>query len=377
MIYLDNSATTRIHPEVLDAMLPYLKEEYGNPSSKFYSIAENAKKAVNHAREQVAELLGCDPDEVIFTSGATESNNMIIKGIADYYGKQNSNNRFLLTSKVEHPSVIETFKFLEERDFNIKFLNVDQFARVSVDQVKEAISQNKPLLTSIMWGNNEIGSLNPVEEIASLFEDNGLFFHTDATQVIGKIPVDLNKNKGIRFLSMSGHKIGGPKGVGAAIIRKQSKEIYTRLTPLLHGGGQENNYRSGTLAVHNIVGLGKAAELARINLDHNIKRLNELEQYLTNILKTNLGDKIKLNSDVKDKIPGLISVQFVGVNNELLQKKLSAFVALSSGSACSSGKPSHVLIAAGKSLEEVRQTIRITLGQDLTESDLDFFLSIK
>lgn len=377
MIYLDNSATTRIHPEVLDAMLPYLKEEYGNPSSKFYSLAENAKKAVNHAREQVAELLGCDPDEVIFTSGATESNNMIIKGIADYYGKQNSNNRFLLTSKVEHPSVIETFKFLEERDFNIKFLNVDQFARVSVDQVKEAISQNKPLLTSIMWGNNEIGSLNPVEEIASLFEDNGLFFHTDATQVIGKIPVDLNKNKGIRFLSMSGHKIGGPKGVGAAIIRKQSKEIYTRLTPLLHGGGQENNYRSGTLAVHNIVGLGKAAELARINLDHNIKRLNELEQYLTNILKTNLGDKIKFNNDDKNKIPGLISVQFLGVNNELLQKKLSSYVALSSGSACSSGKPSHVLIAAGKSLEEVRQTIRITLGQDLTESDLNFFLSIK
>jgi len=377
MLYLDNSATTRIHPEVLDAMLPYLKEEYGNPSSKFYSLAENAKKAVTHAREQVAELLGCDPDEVVFTSGATESNNMIIKGVADYYGKQTSNNKFLLTSKVEHPSVIETFKYLEECDFSVSFLDVDQYARVSVDQVKETVAENKPLLTSIMWGNNEIGSLNPIEEIASIFEENSLFFHTDATQVIGKVPVDLNKHKGIRFLSMSGHKIGGPKGVGAAIIRKQSKEIYTRVTPLFHGGGQENNYRSGTLAVHNIVGLGKAAELARKNLDNNVKRLNELEQYLTDILRENLVDKIRFNSDEKNKIPGLISVQFVGVNNELLLKKLSAYAALSSGSACSSSKPSHVLSAAGKSLEEVRQTIRITLSSDINEFELDLFRSIQ
>ncbi|HWO96385.1 MAG TPA: aminotransferase class V-fold PLP-dependent enzyme [Bacillus sp. (in: firmicutes)] len=377
MLYLDNSATTRIHPEVLDAMLPYLKEEYGNPSSKFYSLAENAKKAVTHAREQVAELLGCDPDEVVFTSGATESNNMIIKGVADYYGKQASYNKFLLTTKVEHPSVIETYKYLEEHDFSVNFLDVDLFARVTADQVKETAAQNKPLLTSIMWGNNEIGSLNPIEEIASIFEENSLFFHTDATQVIGKVPVDLNKHKGIRFLSMSGHKIGGPKGVGAAIIRKQSKEIYTRLTPLFHGGGQENNYRSGTLAVHNIVGLGKAAELARKNLDSNVKRLNELEQYLTDILKTNLGDKIRFNSDENNKIPGLISVQFVGVNNELLLKKLSAYAALSSGSACSSSKPSHVLSAAGKSLEEVRQTIRITLSSDVSENELDLFRSIR
>ncbi|MGE7827627.1 cysteine desulfurase family protein [Paenibacillus sp. NPDC093718] len=377
MLYLDNSATTRIHPEVLDAMLPYLKEEYGNPSSKFYSLAENAKKAVTNAREQVAELLGCDSDEVIFTSGATESNNLIIKGVADYYGKQDSNNKFMLTSKVEHPSVIETFKYLEERYINVNFLDVDQFARVTADQVKETVIQNKPLLTSIMWGNNEIGSINPIEEIASIFEENSLFFHTDATQVIGKVPIDLNKHKGIRFLSLSGHKIGGPKGVGAAIIRKQSKEIFTRLTPLFHGGGQENNYRSGTLAVHNIVGLGKATELARKNLDNNVKRLNELEQYLTDILKTNLGDKIKFNSDEKNKIPGLISVQFVGVNNELLLKKLSAYAALSSGSACSSSKPSHVLSAAGKSLEEVRQTIRITLSSGITENQLDLFKQIK
>ncbi|MFD1886879.1 cysteine desulfurase family protein [Paenibacillus wenxiniae] len=377
MLYLDNSATTKIHPEVLEAMMPYLQEEYGNPSSKFYSLAENAKKAVAKAREQVATLLGCDPDEVVFTSGATESNNMIIKGIADYYGREAGANNRLLTTKVEHPSVIETFNFLGERGYNVSFLDVDQYARVGVEQVKEAAAKMQPLLTSIMWGNNEIGSLNPIEELAKVFEENRQFFHTDATQVIGKVPVDMSKMPGLRFLSMSGHKIGGPKGVGAAIIRKQSKEIYTRLTPLMHGGGQENNYRSGTLAVHNIVGLGKAAEVAETNLENNVQRLKELENYLTDIFKKNLTGKVKFNSDEQDKIPGLISLQFIGVNNELLIKKLSAYIALSSGSACSSSKPSHVLNAAGKSLEEVRQTIRITLDSKIDESDLKVFDKIK
>lgn len=377
MLYLDNSATTKIHPEVLEAMMPYLQEEYGNPSSKFYSLAENAKKAVAKAREQVATLLGCDPDEVVFTSGATESNNMIIKGIADYYGREAGANKRLLTTKVEHPSVIETFNFLGERGYDVSFLDVNQYARVGVEQVKEAASQMQPLLTSIMWGNNEIGSLNPIEELAKVFEENGQFFHTDATQVIGKVPVDMSKMPGLRFLSMSGHKIGGPKGVGAAIIRKQSKEIYTRLTPLMHGGGQENNYRSGTLAVHNIVGLGKAAELAGANLESNVQRLNELEDYLIVILENNLPGKIKFNSDKKDKIPGLLSLQFIGVNNELLLKKLANYVALSSGSACSSSKPSHVLRSIGKSLEEIRQTIRITMTSNIADTDIDFFNSIR
>lgn len=376
MIYLDNSATTKIHPEVLEAMMPYLQEEYGNPSSKFYSLAENAKKAVAKAREQVAALLGCDPDEVVFTSGATESNNMIIKGIADYYGREDGANKRLLTTKVEHPSVIETFNFLNERGYDVSFMDVDQYARVDVEKVKEVTAKSQPLLTSIMWGNNEIGSLNPMAELSTVFEENGLFFHTDATQVMGKVPVDLKKLKGIRFLSISGHKMGGPKGIGAAIIRKQSKEIYTRLTPLMHGGGQENNYRSGTLAVHNIVGLGKAAELAAANLEQNVQRLNELEHYLTDIFKTNLAGKIKFNSDEKDKIPGLISLQFIGVNNELLLKKLADYAALSSGSACSSSKPSHVLSATGSSLAEIRQTIRITLEPEIEFEDFSIFRSI-
>ncbi|TKJ93532.1 cysteine desulfurase DndA [Paenibacillus sp. CFBP13512] len=376
MLYLDNSATTKIHPEVLEAMMPYLQEEYGNPSSKFYSLAENAKKAVAIARQQVADLVGCDSDEVIFTSGATESNNMIIKGIADYYGREDQANKNMLTSKAEHPSVIETFEFLGERGYEVTYMDVDQYARVDVEVIKKITDQNQPLLTSIMWGNNEIGSLNPIQELSQIFEENKLFFHTDTTQVVGKVPINLKELKGIRFLSLSAHKMGGPKGIGAVIIRKQSKEIYTRLTPLLHGGGQENNYRSGTLAVHNIVGLGKAAELALSNLDQNIQKLNELEKYLTDIFKTNLSGKVKFNSDDKDKIPGLISLQFIGVNNELLLKKLSQYMALSSGSACSSSKPSHVLSAIGKSLEEVRQTIRITLSSELPKVELDFFKQI-
>lgn len=376
MIYLDNSATTKIHPEVLEAMLPYLQEEYGNPSSKFYSLAENAKKAVKHAREQVAELLGCEADEIVFTSGATESNNMIIKGVQDFYGRVPSNTNYMLTSQAEHPSVIESFRYLEERGTSVRFLEVDSFARININELVEEL-KNQPLLTSIIWGNNELGSLNPIIGISELFWENGLFFHTDATQVIGKIPFSLKDLPGIRFLSMSGHKIGGPKGIGVAVIRKQSKEIYTKLTPLMHGGGQENDYRSGTLAVHNIVGLGKAAELAKRHLNNNITKLKELEAYLVNLLSESLGTKIKFNSDYQNKIPGLVSLQFIGVNNELLLKKLSPFVALSSGSACSSSKPSHVLSAAGKSLQEVRQTVRITLSPDLNKEDLDIFGTIK
>ncbi|MFI2859247.1 cysteine desulfurase family protein [Paenibacillus sp. JSM ZJ436] len=376
MIYLDNSATTKLHPEVLETMLPYLKEEYGNPSSKFYLLAENAKKAVKSAREQVALLLGCEDDEIIFTSGATESNNMIIKGVHDYYGKISKNSNYMITSQAEHPSVLESFRYLEERGTNVNYLKVDSFARVNVNELTEELHR-QPLLTSIIWGNNEIGSLNPISELAQEFEENNLFFHTDATQIIGKVPFNLKDIPGIRFLSMSGHKIGGPKGIGVAVIRKQSKEIYTKLTPLLHGGGQENNYRSGTLAVHNIVGLGKAAEVAHKHINENITKLEELEKYLIGLLHENLGDKLKFNSDTKNKIPGLISLQFVGVNSELLIKKLSPYVALSSGSACSSSKPSHVLTASGISLEEVRQSVRITLNPQINKADLEIFRNIK
>lgn len=369
MIYMDNSATTAIHPEVLDAMLPYLQEEYGNPTSKYYLLAENAKKAVEEARQHVATLLGCDVDEIIFTSGATESNNMILKGVSNYYGINGSS---IVTSQVEHPSVLDTCAYLETKQSKINYLTVDNFGRVNLDDIKKALT-NDPILLSIIWGNNEIGSLNPISKIAELCHMQDTFMHTDATQVVGKMKINLKDHPGIRFLSLSGHKLHGPKGIGVAFIRKKTKDIYTQITPLLHGGGQENNYRSGTLPVHNIIGLGKAAELAALNLNRNGHRLKELELTLTGILSDKFGEKIKFNHDTSNKIPGILSVQFIGLNNELLLKKLAPYIAVSSGSACSSSKPSHVLSSMGLTLNEIRQTIRISLASTNTNEDVSFF----
>lgn len=372
MLYLDNSATTPILPEVLDAMLPYLKEEFGNPSSKYYTLAENAKKAVAIARQQVATLLGCEPDEIIFTSGATESNNMILKGVADFY--QNQGNH-IVTTKVEHPSVLETCKYLETKGIKVTYLDVDQYGRINLSQLEEIISNNKPILISVIWGNNEIGSLNEIERIALLCEEHKIFFHSDATQVLGKVKFNLNDLPGINFMSCSAHKVHGPKGVGAAVIRRNELGLKTKLTPLLHGGGQENDYRSGTLAVHNIVGFGKAAEIAYLNIDNNINKLLELEAQCKRILHQKFGEILVYNNDDSNKIPGVISIQLKGVNNELFIRKIADQVALSTGSACSSTKPSHVLQAIGKELSEVRQTLRITISPFTTSESLKCFLS--
>lgn len=373
MLYLDNSATTKIDPLVLEAMQPYLEEEYGNPSSKYYTLADNARKAVQIAREHVARLLGCESDEVIFTSGSTESNNMVIKGVYDYYGTQKSH---IITSQVEHPSVLETCKFLETKNLKVTYLSVDKYGRVNAAELTKSLKDKGNILTSIIWGNNEIGSLNPIEEISNICLKQNTLFHTDATQVIGKIKINLKKMPGIRFLSLSAHKINGPKGIGACVIKKESSTIYTKITPLLHGGGQENNYRSGTLAVHNIVGLGMAAKLAYERLDENNSKLIKLEKYLKSLLDEKMGDLIIFNSDSTNKIPGLLNLQFKGINNELLIKKLSGFMALSTGSACSSSNPSHVLSAIGLDLNAIRQTIRITLSPDISIADLDIFKNL-
>lgn len=366
MIYFDNSATTPIHPEVLETMLPYLKEEYGNPSSRFYSLAENAKKAVDKAREQVADLLGCRPDEVIFTSGATESNNMILKGVADYYATKGNQ---LITTEVEHPSVLETVKYLESKGFAAVYLKPDKFGRVSASQLSESLNSGESIVTSILWGNNEIGSLNDIESLARICDEKKVFFHTDATQVLGKVNVNLS-NIPINFLSCSAHKIHGPKGIGACVIRKRLG-LKTKLTPLLHGGGQEYDYRSGTLSVHNIVGFGKAAELAKKNLNETRDELIGLESLLTRELTQRFNEQVIFNNDVENKIPGILSIRFDGTINELLIKKLAGEdIHLSSGSACSSTKPSHVLTSIGLSLAELRSTIRISLSTYNTEQEI-------
>lgn len=369
MIYLDNSATTPIHPEVKNAMLPYLMEEFGNPSSKYYTVAKNAKNAVKEARNAVASLLGCHESEVIFTSGSTESNNMVLKGVSDFYADRGNH---IITTKVEHPSILETCKYLESKGFEVTYLNVDQFGRINVEELKNAINK-RTILVSIIWGNNELGSLNSMEEISAVCEEKKVFLHTDATQVIGKLEINLSNFPGISFLSCSAHKFHGPKGIGATFIRKDRYDILTKITPLLHGGGQEQGIRSGTLAVHNIVGFGKAAGIARENQPSNINKLQVLENYLTQILKHKFPNQITFNNDITEKIPGVVSVQFIGVNNELLVKQLAPLIAASTGSACSSSKPSHVLAAIGLTIDQVRSTIRFSLNSWIEKEELDVF----
>ncbi|MCS0791768.1 cysteine desulfurase [Cytobacillus firmus] len=372
MLYLDNSATTQIHPEVKDAMLPYLMEEYGNPSSKYYAPAENAKRAVKEARNALASLIGCKENEVVFTSGSTESNNMVIKGVVDHYSEKGNH---IITTKVEHPSVLETCQYLETKGYVVTYLDVDRFGRIDILDLQKQITE-KTILVSVIWGNNELGSLNDMAAISNICLENNVFLHTDATQVVSKIEMDLFNYPGITFLSCSAHKFHGPKGIGAAFIKNDEYELPTKITPLLHGGGQENGIRSGTLAVHNIVGLGKASEIANKNLAENINKLEELEGHLIRLLKEKFDDQIHINSDDKAKIPGIVSVQFKGVNNELLVKNLAPIIAASTGSACSSSKPSHVLAAIGLTIDQVRSTVRFSLSKFVTLEELNIFLKL-
>ncbi len=369
MLYLDNSATTAVLPEVMNKMMIYLSQEYGNPSGKYYRLAENAKKAVEEARRYVAELLNANEREIIFTSGATESNNMILKGVADYYSTRG---KHIITSKAEHKAILDVCKFLETKGFEITYLDVDQYGRVSPKELEKAI-RNDTILVSIIWGNNELGSLNDLESLSNICKTHNVFFHTDATQVLGKIPIDLKKYDGISFLSCSAHKLHGPKGIGAAFIRSDEFGELIPITPLLHGGGQENGIRSGTYAVHNIVGFGEAARIGKENLSKNISHLQALEEKLILLLKKNFGNKIAFNSDSKNKIPGIINVRFIGLHNEILLKKLAPYIAASSGSACSSTEPSHVLKAIGLDLKQIRESVRFSLSPYNALEDLDIF----
>jgi len=372
VIYFDNAATTPLDPEVREAMLPYL-HEFGNPSSKYYPIAERAKEAVQAARNSVAELLGCDAEEVIFTSGATESNNMIIKGVADAFWGSGKN---FVTSAAEHSSILEVANYLQTKGIRVELVNVDAAGHVNMEQLRQLITQNEPpLLISIMWGNNEVGSLNDIATISSLSKQYNIPFHTDATQVLGKVPVCL-ADLPIQYVSISSHKIHGPKGIGAAIIRKDELGIRPRLSPLIHGGGQEFDLRSGTLNVPAIVGFGKAAEVAKRDLTINQNHIASLESYLTAKLKEHFESIVTFNSPSSNKLPGIVNVRFKGIHNELLIKKLAPYVAVSSGSACSSSKPSHVLSSIGCSLDEIRSSIRISLSKFNTIEEIEKFIGI-
>ncbi len=383
MIYLDNSATTPIDPEVKEAMLPYLAEEYGNPSSKYYTLAENAKKAVEESRAKLADLINADPDEIIFTSCASESNNMIIKGVADYKKYLENKGNHIITSVTEHKSVLQVCRFLAgyenavmnkevnrfkpghrkdkiiDRGYEVSFIPVNSYGQVEKETLAEAIKDNS-ILTSIIWGNNEIGSLNKINDLAEICKSRGILFHSDATQVLGKVQIDVKKTL-VDFLSFSAHKIYGPKGIGACYIRKDKYGLKPPITALIHGGSQEEGYRAGTLAVHNIVGFGKATEIAKRDMDKYIPTILEQEKMLKETLIKSIPD-IQFNGHSGEKIPGVLSITIPGINNELLVKKLKEQFAISTGSACSAGEPSYVLESIGKGTV-TRNTVRITLSK--------------
>jgi cysteine desulfurase len=395
MIYLDNSATTPIDSEVREAMLPYLTEEYGNPSSKYYTLAENARKAVEESRAKLADLINADPDEIIFTSCASESNNLIIKGIADYKKYIENKGNHIITSATEHKSVLKTCEFLAgfenavmnkemnrfrpgkrehrkiDRGFEVSFLPVNEYGQVEKEILKSSIRESS-ILTSIIWGNNEIGTLNPIILLAELCNSKGVLFHSDATQVLGKVKIDVKKTP-VDFLSFSAHKIFGPKGIGACYIRKDKYGLNPSLTALIHGGSQEYGYRAGTLSVHNIVGFGKAAEIAKRDMDSYIPKIIEQELTLKKQLIKSLPN-IVFNGHPDEKIPGVLSISIPGVNNELLIKKLKDKFAISTGSACSADEPSYVLQAIGQGAA-TRDTIRLSLSKNITFLDVSTFIN--
>lgn len=361
MIYLDNNATTKVLPEVKDVMLKYLTEEYGNPSSKYYQLALNAKSALELARKNVAKVFGCSPNEVIFTSGSTESNNMILKGIADVTDKKH-----LIVSSIEHPSILETAKYLETKGFRVSYIEVDSKGLVNIEKLFDEISEDT-FLVSIMWVNNELGSINNIEKIAKLCKKENIYFHVDATQAVGKIDVTLPD--GVTSASFSGHKIYGPKGVGATILKKDIDGISINISPLLHGGEQEFGLRAGTQSMHKIVGLSKACEIVLRDFSKNQRLLIEKERFLCDLLKDKLGDSLIFNSPKNNKVPGVINFQIKGIKNVIFLKKISDYIAASSGSACSMTHPSYTLKAIGLTDNEIESSIRFSLSpyEDITE----------
>lgn len=358
MLYLDNSATTKVLPEVLEEMLPFLSEYYGNPNSKYYKQATDSKKAIETARNRVAQFLNCKSDEIVFTSGSTESNNFILKGICDASTKDK---KHIIVSSIEHSSIINTAKYLENKGVDVTYLSVDRNGLVNVEELMESINDNT-LLVSVMWANNELGSINDIRSISDICKKNNIYFHTDATQYVGKGLIDLQDNCNVDFLSLSGHKFYGPKGIGAVFIRKDKNGLYPKITPLLHGGEQEFGFRSGTLPVHQIVGLGKAAEIAMLNLNNNMEILKAEEKKLVEKLKMIFGNKIVINNDFENKVAGLVSIRIKNYNNQLFLKNASDIISASTGSACSNSNPSYVLKACGYTDNEIRETIRFSLS---------------
>jgi cysteine desulfurase len=365
-VYFDNHSTTPLDPRVLDSMLPYFAEKFGNAASRNHCFGWEAEAAVDEARERVARLThASSPKEIIFTSGATESDNLAIKGIAESY-KDRGNH--IITCATEHRAVLDSCRTLERRGFRVTYLPVDRYGVVDVDHLSKAITE-KTILISIMAANNEIGTIHPVKEVGHVAKDREIIFHCDAAQAVGKIPIDVEE-MGIDLLSISAHKMYGPKGVGALYVR--SKRPRVRLSPIIDGGGHERGFRSGTLNVPAIVGFGRACEIAGREMAQEASRLIELRERLKDGILCRL-DKVNLNGHPTQRLPGNMNISFAYVDGESLLMGLKE-IALSSGSACTSAslEPSHVLRALGIEENLVHSSIRFGLGRFNTLEEVDY-----
>jgi cysteine desulfurase len=364
-VYLDNHATTRTDPRVVEAMIPYFTELYGNSASTSHRFGSQAAEAVERARAQVARALGAEPREIVFTSGATESNNLAIKGVARAVTRRGNH---LVTAASEHRAVLDPFKRLARQGWEITVVPCDEYGRVSAAAVAVALTE-RTVLVSIMAANNEVGAINPIAEIGRLCHDHGVVFHTDAAQAVGKIPLDVQADS-VDLLSLSAHKIYGPKGIGALYVRRRDPQV--RLEPLVDGGGHERGLRSGTLPVPLVVGLGLATEIAMRERDDEARRLLELRERLHQGIAGRVPG-IRLNGPPADRLPGNLNLSFGDVDGEALMMAMRD-IAVSSGSACSSAEPepSHVLLAMGLDEDMARASLRFGLGRFTTTDEIDF-----
>lgn len=365
MRYFDHAATTKVKKEVLDKMFPYFVEQYGNPSS-LYKLGRIARVGIEEARRNVANLINCDRNEIIFTSGGTESDNTALKGIMHL---EKNKGKHMITTKIEHPAILHTCKKLEEEGYQVTYLNVNKEGIIELEELNNAIRKDT-VLFSIMFANNEIGSIQPIERIGEIANKRGIIFHTDAVQACGNVEIDVKKMK-IDMLSLSGHKIGAPKGIGALYVNKSIE-----FKKFIDGGHQERDKRAGTENVPGMIGLGEACKIAKENMEEHIKQLTELRDEYISRIKDEIVD-IQINGSMEKRLPGNSNISFKGVNgNELLMKLDERGICASAGSACSSGSssPSHVLTAIGLPSEYAEGTLRVTLGEDNTKEDINYLV---
>lgn len=362
MIYLDNAATTKTAPEVVDAMLPYFSEYYGNAST-IYSLGAESKKAMDHARQTIADSLGAKPEEIYFTAGGSESDNWALKATAEAYA---SKGKHIITTKIEHHAILHTCEYLEKRGFEITYLNVDRDGLISLDELKAAIRPDT-ILISVMFANNEIGTIEPIAEIGEIAKEHGVLFHTDAVQAYAQVPIHVDEMH-IDMLSASGHKLNGPKGIGFLYIRKGVK-----IRSFVHGGAQERSRRAGTENIPGIVGLGAAVERAMRIMDSKTRKEIELRDYLIGRLENEIPH-CWLNGHRTKRLPNNINFSFLFIEGESMLIMLDMKgICASSGSACTSGSldPSHVLLAIGLKHEEAHGSLRLTLSEDSTKEEMD------